>query len=105
VVRGDSEAPVEAYEVRFADDFILCFQYPEDAEKVLEVLKKRFAKYRLTLHPDKTRLMEFGLKALAKSEKPGGPRPATFDFLGFTHICHFKSEPRWPNLYQFAGRT
>ena len=76
----------EAYEVRFADDFILCFQYREDAEKVLDVLKKRFEKYGLTLHPDKTRLMEFGRKALAKSEKPGGPKPVTFDFLGFTHI-------------------
>jgi RNA-directed DNA polymerase len=77
----------EAYEIRFADDFILCFQYREDAEKVLDVLKKRFEKYGLTLHPDKTRLMEFGRKAQAKSEKPGGPKPATFDFLGFTHIC------------------
>src|SRR6516165_8581199 len=77
----------EAYEVRFADDFILCFQYREDAEKVLDVLTKRFEKYGLTLHPDKTRLMEFGRTALAKSEKPGGPKPATFDFLGFTHIC------------------
>jgi RNA-directed DNA polymerase len=62
----------EAYEVRFADDFILCFQYREDAEKVLDVLKKRFEKYGLTLHPDKTRLMEFGRKALARSETPGG---------------------------------
>jgi group II intron reverse transcriptase/maturase len=77
----------EAYEIRFADDFILCFQYREDAEKVLEVLKKRFAKYGLTLHPDKTRLMEFGRNALYQSEKPGGPKPGTFDFLGFTHIC------------------
>jgi len=76
----------EAYEIRFADDFILCFQYREDAEKVLDVLKKRFAKYGLTLHPDKTRLMEFGRKALAQSERPGGPKPSTFDFLGFTHI-------------------
>src|SRR5436190_6635018 len=77
----------EAYEIRFADDFILCFQYREDAEKVLEVLKKRFAKYGLTLHPEKTRLMEFGRQALAKSEETGGPKPATFDFLGFTHLC------------------
>ena len=76
-----------AYAVRFADDFILCFQYREDAEKVHDVLKKRFQKYGLTLHPDKTRLMEFGRKALAQWEKPGGPKPATFDFLGFTHIC------------------
>jgi RNA-directed DNA polymerase len=77
----------EAYEIRYADDFILCFQYREDAEKVMEVLIKRFAKYGLKLHPEKTRLMEFGREALAKSERPGGPRPPTFDFLGFTHIC------------------
>ena len=77
----------EAYEVRFADDFILCFQFREDAEKVMDVLTKRFAKYGLTLHPEKTRLMEFGRDALAKSEEPDGQKPATFDFLGFTHIC------------------
>jgi len=77
----------EAYEVRFADDFILCFQYREDAEKVLEVLHQRFAKYGLQLHPDKTRLIEFGPKALTTSEQQGGTKPATFDFLGFTHIC------------------
>ena len=77
----------EAHEVRFADDFILCFQYREDAEKVLDVLKKRFAKYGLTLHPEKTRLMDFGRQALFQSEKPNGPKPGTFDFLGFTHLC------------------
>jgi hypothetical protein len=53
----------------------------------LDALKKRFAKYGLTLHPEKTRLIEFGRKALAKSEEADGPKPATFDFLGFTHIC------------------
>lgn len=77
----------EAHEVRFADDFILCFQYKEDAERVLTVLAKRFAKYGLTLHPEKTRLIEFGKSAVEKSEKPGGKPPATFDFLGFTHIA------------------
>jgi RNA-directed DNA polymerase len=77
----------EAYEIRYCDDFILCFQYREDAEKVLDVLTKRFEKYGLTLHPEKTRLIEFGRYALTKSEKPGGQKPATFDFLGFTHIC------------------
>ena len=76
----------EAYEFRFADDFILCFQYREDAEKVQDVLRKRFRKYGLTLHPEKTRLMEFGREALAKSEQTGGRKPVTFDFLGFTHI-------------------
>jgi len=77
----------EAHEVRFADDFILFFQYKEDAERVLEVLRKRFAKFGLTLHPEKTRLIEFGKQALEKSERPGGIPPETFDFLGFTHIA------------------
>jgi RNA-directed DNA polymerase len=54
---------------------------------VLDVLTKRFAKYGLKLHPDKTRLMAFGRQALAKSEEPGGRKPPTFDFLGFTHVC------------------
>jgi RNA-directed DNA polymerase len=77
----------EAHLIRYADDFILCFQYREDAEKVLEVLTKRFAKYGLTLHPEKTRLIEFGREALARSETEGGKKPKTFDFLGFTHVC------------------
>jgi RNA-directed DNA polymerase len=77
----------EAYEIRYCDDFILCFQCREDAEKILDVLTKRFGKYGLTLHPEKTRLIEFGRYALTKSEKPGGQKPETFDFLGFTHIC------------------
>lgn len=77
----------EAHEVRFADDFLLCFQYKEDAERVMEVLRKRFAKYGLTLHPEKTRLIEFGRSAVGKAERPGGKPPETFDFLGFTHIA------------------
>ncbi|MGH7930767.1 MAG: group II intron reverse transcriptase/maturase, partial [Candidatus Binatia bacterium] len=77
----------QAYEIRYVDDFILCFQYREDAEKVLAALSQRFAEYGLTLHPEKTRLLEFGRSALAKSERPGGQKPETFDFLGFTHIC------------------
>jgi hypothetical protein len=74
-----------AAEIRYADDFILCFQYREDAERVLEVLSKRFAKYGLTLHPEKTRLLAFGRSAFPSG--PDAPRPATFDFLGFTHVC------------------
>ena len=53
----------QAAEIRYADDFILCFQYREDAERVLAVLTKRFAKYGLTLHPEKTRLVAFGRSA------------------------------------------
>ena len=74
-----------AAEIRYADDFILCFQYREDAERVLEVLPKRFAKFGLTLHPEKTRLLAFGRSALPS--RPDAPQPATFDFLGFTHVC------------------
>jgi RNA-directed DNA polymerase len=74
-----------AAEVRYADDFILCFQYREDAERVLRVLPKRFAKHGLTLHPEKPQLLAFGRSAL--SRRPGGQRPGTFDFLGFTHVC------------------
>jgi RNA-directed DNA polymerase len=75
-----------AHEIRFADDAVLCFQYREDAEKVMEVLPKRFAKYGLTLHPEKTRLLDFGRYA-EEHAKRQGKKPATFDFLGFTHIC------------------
>src|SRR5215472_3893601 len=72
--------------IRYADDAVLCFQYREDAEKVLNVLPKRFAKYGLTLHPEKTRLVAFGREALASAGR-AGTKPDTFDFLGFTHKC------------------
>ena len=75
----------QAAEIRYADDFILCFQYREDAERVLAVLPKRFAKYGLTLHPAKTQLLAFGRSALPS--RPDAPQPATFDFLGLTHVC------------------
>src|ERR1700736_1324348 len=76
----------EAYEIRFADDAILCFQHKEDAEKVLGVLPKRFEKYGLTLHPEKTRRIEFGRYA-AKNARKQGKKPATFNVLGFVHLC------------------
>jgi RNA-directed DNA polymerase len=76
----------QAHEIRFADDAILCFERKEDAEKVMSVLPKRFAKYGLTLHPEKTRLIEFGRYA-QRNAKREGKKPQTFDFLGFTHIC------------------
>jgi group II intron reverse transcriptase/maturase len=66
--------------VRFADDYVLGFQRRDDAERVLAVLPKRFARYGLTLHPEKTRLVAFG-----RPSGRDGSRPDTFDFLGFTH--------------------
>jgi len=72
------------FEIRYADDAVLCFQYREDAEKVLQVLPKRFARYGLTLHPEKTRLVAFGREALASANRTG-MHADTFDFLGLTH--------------------
>ncbi len=82
VVRPRLRGP--AYEIRYADDFVFCFQYREDAEEVLAALRQRFEQYGLTLHPDKTRLIEFGREALAKWEAKAGPRPGTVDFLGLS---------------------
>jgi len=76
----------KAFEVRYADDAALFFEYREDAEKVLEALPKRFAKFGLTLHPQKTRLIECGRQAYWKARR-AGTKPATFDFLGFTHLA------------------
>jgi RNA-directed DNA polymerase len=76
----------KVFVVRYADDAVLCFQYREDAEKVLQVLPKRFARYGLTLHPEKTRLVAFGREALARATR-AGTKTDTFDFLGFKHIC------------------
>jgi group II intron reverse transcriptase/maturase len=76
----------KAFEVRYADDAVLLFEYREDAERVLEVLPKRFAKFGLTLHPRKTRLIEFGRQAYWKARR-ARTRPATFDFLGFTYLA------------------
>jgi len=76
----------KVFVIRYADDAVLCFQYREDAEKVLQVLPKRFERYGLTLHPEKTRLVAFGREALARASRTG-TKTETFDFLGFTHKC------------------
>ena len=76
--------------VRYADDFIVGFQRRGEAEQFLAALRQRFAKFGLELHPDKTRLMEFGPFAAANRRKRGLGKPETFDFLGFTHICGTK---------------
>jgi len=73
--------------VRFADDFIVGFQYLGDARRFLRDLRERFAKFGLELHPDKTRLIEFGRFAARDRAARGLGKPETFGFLGFTHIC------------------
>jgi group II intron reverse transcriptase/maturase len=73
--------------VRWADDFIVGFEYEDDARRFLDELRDRFAKFGLELHPDKTRLIEFGRRADRDRQVRGLGKPDTFDFLGFTHIC------------------
>ena len=73
--------------VRWADDFIVGFEYREDAERFLAGLRGRFAKFGLELHPGKTRLIEFGRFAARDRAARGLGKPETFDFLGLTHIC------------------
>lgn len=80
----------EVYIVRYADDFVMGFQYRADAEKMRRELKERLARFNLELHGEKTRLIEFGRFAEENRKKNGGGKPETFDFLGFTHICSKK---------------
>lgn len=78
-----------AFLVRFADDAVLCFEREDDAKRVLAVLPKRFGKYGLTLHPEKTRLVRFERPPstpVARRRPSRAQRPGTFDFLGFTHL-------------------
>ncbi len=72
---------------RFADDYVAGFQHRDDAERFLADLRDRFAQFGLELHPDKTRLIEFGRFAARNRARRGDRKPETFDFLGFTHIC------------------
>jgi RNA-directed DNA polymerase len=73
--------------VRYADDLIAGFEHQSDAERFLSDLRQRLESFALSLHPDKTRLLEFGRHAAANRERRGLGKPGTFDFLGFTHIC------------------
>jgi len=72
---------------RYADDFLAGFEHRDDAERFLADLRDRFAQFGLELHPDKTRLIEFGRFAARDRARRGDRKPETFDFLGLTHIC------------------
>jgi RNA-directed DNA polymerase len=73
--------------VRFADDYVAGFEHRDDAERLLADLRERFAEFRVELHPEKTRLIEFGRFAARDRQRRGDRKPETFVFLGFTHIC------------------
>jgi len=82
--------------IRYADDFVMVFSNEEDARRVLDVLPKRFGKYGLALHPDKTRLVEFRRPdQRPSSEDRSERRPGTFDLLGFTHYWGLSRRGKW----------
>jgi RNA-directed DNA polymerase len=81
------EATGDMIIVRYADDFIVGFQHEGDARRFLNELRRRLEEFALSLHPEKTRLIEFGRFAAANRKRRGLGKPETFNFLGFTFIC------------------
>jgi hypothetical protein len=81
------EATGDMIIVRYADDFIVGFQYEGEARRFLDALRERMAEFALSLHPEKTRLIEFGRFAVGNRKRRGVGKPETFNFLGFTFIC------------------
>lgn len=81
------EATGDMIIVRYADDFIVGFEHESDARRFLDEMRKRLEEFALSLHPDKTRLIEFGRFAAANRAQRGLGKPETFSFLGFTFIC------------------
>ena len=90
----------EVIVVRYADDAVLGFQYRKDAEKFLEELRERVRKFGLELHPEKTRLIEFGRYAAERRAQRGAGKPETFNFLGFTHICGKNHQTGYFQVYR-----
>ena len=90
--------------VRFADDTVVGFQYRDDGERFLADLKERLEAFALNLHPEKTRLIEFGKFAAERRARRGGGKPETFDFLGFTHICGTKANGQGFQLWRKTKR-
>src|SRR5450631_88606 len=73
--------------VRYADDIVVGFAHEVDARRFWDAMRKRFEEFALSLHPEKTRLIEFGRQAVDRRDQRGLGKPETFNFLGFTHIC------------------
>ena len=106
------EATGDMIIVRYADDVVVGFEHEDDARRFLDAMRERFEKFALSLHPDKTRLIEFGRLAAANREQRGLGKPETFTFLGFTFICgksrngkflHQEEEPARPRAGEAQG--
>ena len=100
----NTQARGEVIVVRYADDFIVGFQHKEEAERFMEDLRERFAKFGLELHSEKTRLIEFGPWAAENRRRKGQGKPQTFEFLGFTHICGTKRSNGYFTVYRQSMR-
>src|SRR5208337_3264540 len=95
-----------AHLIRYADDFVILFRHEDDARRVMEVLPKRFGKYGLTLHPEKTRLVPFCRpphKAVGGIDHRGN-QPGTFDLLGFTHYWGRTRRGGWAVMRQTVSK-
>ena len=84
-----------AFLIRYTDDFVIGFSDHRDAQRVMEVLPKRFGKYGLTLHPTKTKLVSFRPPSSRTKDRTSDDRPGTFDLLGFTHYWGRSQKGYW----------
>lgn len=94
----------EAYLIRYADDFVICLQHKEEAQKVLEDVKKRLQKFGLELAEDKTGIVEFGRFAEDNHKRLGEGKPGTIEFLGFTHYCTRTRDGRFMVRVKTSGK-
>jgi group II intron reverse transcriptase/maturase len=92
----------EACLTRYADDFVACFQYEQDARRYYEQLKQRLAKFGLEIAEEKTRIIEFGRYAAQNAKRQGKRKPETFEFLGFTH---YMGKTRKKGRYKLKWKT
>ncbi len=99
VAKGDVIA------VRYADDLVLGFQLKADATRFLKEFKERLAKFTLELHPEKTRLIEFGRYAARDRKLRGERKPETFNFLGFTHYCGQRHKTGTFAIWRITAKT
>lgn len=89
--------------IRYADDFVVCFQYKPDAERFREELGKRLGKFGLEVEPTKTKVMEFGRFAVQHAKK-NGAKAETFDFLGLTHYCGTRKDGKGFRMKRVTAR-
>src|SRR5690606_10125186 len=94
----------QAAMVRYADDFVCCFQYQDDAEWFYTVLLKRLAKFNLEIAEEKTKIIAFGRSAEGESKRRGGGKPESFTFLGLTHYCSRSRDGRFRVKRKTSGK-